>query len=349
MFFQGPCESREELFDRDLELETVLKSIMNNTWVTILGLRMSGKTSLAKVAANIMKKEGYDYIYVNLIGVKGVRDASERILSSIPHGFFDQLREIKDYLESFGIKFTNVNFEIKLKHGTSFTKILEKLFIELSKRKKLIIILDEAQEIKGGINHFLTMLYRLRTSTRGLVFIFTGSEIGLMKTLLNPSQKNPLYGRTPLKIELLPWNIQQSISYLENGFNKCQIKYTNKEIEEAISVLGTLPGWLSFYGLRRCLGITHEKALEEAIEQGINIAKNELKNILKSRELWAKKVLRMLAYGSRWAEILRETNASTKALNDYLKTLKNLYLITEENGLYRITDPIYRQAAIKIE
>ena len=344
-FIQGPCESREELFDRDEELEMTLKCIRNGVWVAILGPRMSGKTSLAKVSANILREEGYESIYVNLIGVKGVRECAERILGSIPRSFIERIGELKGFLEALGVK---IGLETKLKPSTSSTKVLEKLFFELSRREKLVVILDEVQEIKGGIGHFLTLLYRLRTTTRNLSFIFTGSAIGLMKTLLNPSPKNPMYGRTPVKVELKPWSMKLALEFLEQGLKKCNMRYSEEELEEAIRELGTLPGWLSFYGLRRCVGKPHEKALKEAKQQAIDIARKELQNMLKNRGEWTRKALRMLALGSRWTEILRETRISRKALRDLLQTLKNLYLVTEENGVYRITDPIYRQAALKL-
>jgi len=46
------------LFDRDEELELALKCVRSGVWIAILGLRMSGKTSLAKVVANELRREG---------------------------------------------------------------------------------------------------------------------------------------------------------------------------------------------------------------------------------------------------------------------------------------------------
>ena len=344
-FIQGPCESREELFDRDEELEITLKCIRNGVWVAILGPRMSGKTSLAKVSVNILREEGYESIYVNLIGVKGVRECAERILGSIPRSFIERIGELKGFLEALGVK---IGLETKLKPSTSSTKVLEKLFFELSRREKLIVILDEVQEIKGGIGHFLTLLYRLRTTTRNLSFIFTGSAIGLMKTLLNPSPKNPMYGRTPVKVELKPWSMKLALEFLEQGLKKCNMRYGEEELEEAIRELGTLPGWLSFYGLRRCAGKPHRQALNEALNQATIIARSELEEILKGRARWARKAIRMLAYGARWSELLREAKTSPNSLKNLLETLKNLYLLAEESGVYRITDPVYKRAALKL-
>lgn len=345
LFIQRPCESKEELFDREEELELALKCIRSGAWIAILGLRMSGKTSLAKVVANELRREGFESLYVNLVGVGGVRACAERILSSIPKPFLERLESLKAFLEFFNIR---IGGEVRLSRTISSTRVLEQLFLELSKRKKLIVILDEVQEIKGGIKQFLGLLYRLRTTTKNLAFIFTGSAIGLMKTLLNPTPTNPLYGRSPIKIELRAWNEETALKYLEKGLSKCKVSYTDRELREVISTLGTLPGWLSFYGLRKCVGLSHKESLREAEEEAIKIAKNEINNILKARENWARRALRMIVYGARWGEVLRETSVSTKTLRDFLQTLRNLYLIAEEEGVYRVSDPIYRKAILRL-
>lgn len=343
-FLQYPCESRDELFDREEELELGLKCVRSGVWVAILGLRMSGKTSLAKVIANEARRDGFTPIYVNLVGVRGVRDSAERILASVPKGLLEKLEEFRGFLEALGGR---IGVEFKLKPSISSTRVLEKLFFELSKRGKLVVILDEVQEIKGGVYHFLALLCRLRTSTRNLVFIFTGSAIGLMRTLLNPTPRSPLYGRTPIKIELRHWDEETARAYLEAGLTKCGVRYTGGELNEVILTLGTLPGWLSFYGLRRCMGLSHRRSLEEARLEAEKIVLEEVQSILRNRERWARKVLRMVCYGARWSELLREAGASKEALRSLLQTLKNLYLVEEEGGLYRVTDPLYRATMLK--
>lgn len=110
-----------------------------------------------------------------------------------------------------------------------------------------------------------------------------------MKTLLNPTPRNPLYGRTPIKIELKHWDEETARTYLETGLTECRVKYTNKEINQVIHTLGTLTGWLSFYGLRRCTGLPHRRSLEEAETEAMKIALKEIQNALKNRENWAKK------------------------------------------------------------
>ncbi len=135
------------------------------------------------------------------------------------------------------------------------------------------------QEIRGGIQYFLSMLYRTLASSRNIVFVFTGSAIGLMNTLLNPSPNNPLYGRTPIKIELKPWSIENSLEFLENGLNRCNSNYTVSELREFVETLSRLPRSLSFYGLRRCMRLSHQNSLNEAVKQAVKIAGDEIANI----------------------------------------------------------------------
>ncbi len=345
LFTQRPCETREELFDRDEEIELALRAVRRGAWIAILGIRMSGKTSLAKVVANELRREGFESLYVNLVGVGGIRACAERVLSSLPRSFLNRFESLKAFLEFFNIR---VGGEVRLSRSISSARVLEQLFLELSRKKKLVVILDEVQDIRGGVRQFLELLYRLRTATKNLVFIFTGSAIGLMKTLLNPAPTSPLYGRSPIKIELKAWDEETALEFLREGLSECGIAHSDKELREVVSKLGTLPGWLSFYGLRRCIGLPHEKSLEEAETEAVKIAEDEIHNILESRGEWAKKALRMMAYGARWSEILAETGVSTRTLRDFLQTLRNLYLIAEDGGVYRISDPVYRRAALKI-
>ncbi len=331
MFRQDPCRSRRELFDREEELNQLVKALKSNVWVAILGPRMAGKTSLAYVGANLL--EDFSVVYVDLRGTYTMKKAAERILNSLPQSKLESLLErIK------GIRIGKFGIELK---DSSAVDVMERLFSELHNG---IVILDEVQDVIYGVNHFLNLLARIRNSKRDINFVFTGSSIGLMRSLLEPSPKSPLYGRTPIKIELKPWDFKTAYAFLEKGLRECNVDYTGSEISETINELGTLPGWLNFYGLRRCLGKSHEKALEESTTEGVKVAKMELENLLKNRPAWARLVLRSLAFGARWHEML-ELGASKAGLLKFLKTLQNLYLISKEGEVYRISDPIYRRAS----
>ena len=329
MFLQGPCHNREELFDMEDELRTITKALKNNAWVAILEPRMAGKTSLAIVSANLTEKKTF---YVNFKGAENLRDATLRILSALGRS---KMKGIKR------VRVGPIEVEREVEKPSA---ILEDVLLGL---KKAVVVFDEVQDIKQGVNQFLNILSLVRNTRRDVEFIFTGSGIGLMDSLLNPDPQNPLDGRSPIKIEIGPWDLQTALEFLEKGLKKCNAPFTSKELSETIEELGTLPGWLSFYGLRRCTGIPHKKALEEAIGEGVKVARGELENILRNRPEWARKVLRAMAFGAKWSELLK-LGPSKSGLYKFLTTLQKLYLVSKKGNLYVISDPIYRKACLEL-
>ena len=264
------------------------------------------------------------------------RDAINRIFNNTPKSLTDKF---KDDFEILGINI--MGNSIKLNKKVNNTDVMESLFKLLS-RKKTIIVLDEFQELSFGINHFINMLHNIMMEDHNIIFIFTGSSIGLMKTLLEQEGKNPLAGRNPIKVVLGPWDRQTAFDYLKSGLASCNANVNEIEINEAINEIGTIAGWLNFYGKRRCI-YNHNEALNKSIEEAVKIAKYELTNII-NKSRWKRKALKMMAFGSSYTEILKETKVSTSTLSNFLHRMERLYLIKNDNRTYYIADNIYRKA-----
>lgn len=342
-FQQRPCKSREELYDRKEEVDQVIRLIRQNTWVALMGLRMAGKTSVAQTVQSELQRE-FSSAYVDLRGARGVRTAAERIINALPK---DVLQRIGKFIANHVEQIQAESFGIKLRKGEDATSVLETLFGLLSKNKKLLLVLDEVQDVGGGTNHFLNMLSRIRNTSKRVNFIFTGSEINLMKVILNP-EKTALAGRTPVKIDIVHWGKKIANSFLREGLNHCGVIFSEKEIDEVVDTLGTLPGWLNFYGLRRCSGQSHDKSLAEARIESVAVASTEFQHLLAGRGAWVPQVIRTIAsYSARWKDL--GADAPPKGLNDLLKRLKDSFIMTEENGRYSITDPVYNEAAKRLK
>lgn len=308
-----------------------------------MGLRMAGKTSVAQVVQSELQGE-FSSAYVDLRGARGTRTASERIINALPK---DVLQRMGKFITSHVEQVQAEPFGIKLRKGEDATNILETLFDLLSKDKKLLLILDEVQDVGGGTNHFLNMLSRIRNTSQRVNFIFTGSEINLMKVIMNP-EKTALAGRTPVKINILHWEKKVAVNFLREGLNQCGVSFNEKEVDEVVSTLGTLPGWLNFYGLRRCACQSHDKSLAEAKVESVAVASKEFQHLLEGRGAWAPQVIRTVAaYTARWKDL--DADAPPKGLNDLLKRLKDSFIMTEENERYSILDPVYNEAAKGLE
>lgn len=63
LFSTRPKEKKQDLYNRDKEVEMIKDSISRNEWIAVLGMRRIGKTSVANVAVN---ESGFVRIKVDL-------------------------------------------------------------------------------------------------------------------------------------------------------------------------------------------------------------------------------------------------------------------------------------------
>ncbi|MEM0313817.1 MAG: ATP-binding protein, partial [Candidatus Bathyarchaeia archaeon] len=96
--------------------------------------------------------------------------------------------------------------------------------------------------------HLLKLLANIFNTYPNIVFIFTGSMFGLLKTLLEPKSTSPLYGRSPAKLYLQPFTREKAAEFLRKGFQEYREPIKEAEINEAVEKLDGIPGWLTLYG-----------------------------------------------------------------------------------------------------
>ncbi|PUA31866.1 MAG: hypothetical protein B9J98_05065 [Candidatus Terraquivivens tikiterensis] len=320
LFDLHPKENLKDLFDRETEYNTLSELVNSGRWVAVLGKRMTGKTSLVKTFA----KEN-DGIYVNLLGAGGIEGFARRLGATGGFG-----------LEEIGI-------DLKVVH-LKWGKLAEGLFEKFSNK---IIVLDEVQDIASP--HLLKLLKYVWDTYRVRI-IFSGSCIGLMRRILEPSYTSSLYGREPAKLVLKTFTPELSRNFLLEGFKQYRVRPNPDEIEEAVEKLNGYVGWLTYYGNFRCVEkMDHQKALQATIRRGVAIIKGELENFLKNRrrDLYVK-VLRMAARGVRWSELKDELDVNNKVLRDVLQTLLDVMILDAENGYYQTSDPILRETVRKL-
>ncbi|ARM74748.1 AAA family ATPase [Acidianus manzaensis] len=332
IFSKKPRYSLEEIFDREEEINQLSFLLKRGEWVIILGPRMSGKTSIALAVSNYVGKK---VIYVDLTKVKGLKDFTDRLYFSIPKSISDK---VKETLETIGVKIGPASLSFKLKNSIVLESILKSVCDST-------LILDEAQYLNQGINNLIPIFHNLLNSCSSLSIIFTGSAIGLIKTILEQKGEEPLAGRRPTEIVLKTWKESVAKEYIKRGLQNCNVNFKDEEIDEVISEVGTLVGWLNIYGVNRCVK-NHEDALKETIEEGINIAVKELDTVVE-RQRWRVKALKMLCEGATWTELKEKTKVSTQTLSNFLDRLNRVYLLSKIERTYYISDPIYRKAIMR--
>ncbi|WP_370520080.1 ATP-binding protein [Thermococcus sp. LS1] len=333
-----------ELFGRDIEVNRLIRALESNSWVAVLGPRMAGKTSLAVASSKeFARMHGYSTVYIDLRNSTTLREATERILRNLPQGVIKRLRSYLASVQVGGVG-------IRLKPKASASGALEEALRNL---RKTVLILDEVQKVREGLPQFLSALSVAFNENPELLVVFSGSYAGLVRKLFSQTYSDGLYARQPLEITLNPWKRSVAEEFLKRGLAECRVGITENELEDVLWELGTLPGWLSAYGLRRCLGDDHVKALNRVSESAVMEAKRELENLLDGRSSNAPRVIKLLAYGATWSE-LEKTGISKRALHVLLDSLINdLYVVSKSRignrTVYQFTEPSYRKAAQLIE
>ncbi|MGB9631551.1 MAG: AAA family ATPase [Candidatus Methanodesulfokora sp.] len=341
LFDERPKEKREDLYDREKELEEIKKSL-GRPLVLLTGIRRIGKTSLLKVALNEI---GIPAVMIDARNLKrnyGRRD----LYRLIAQGLTSSLDKLRDLISSIrGVRIAGLEVELSWRGRDSLS--LAELFDRLNKRK-IVIAVDEAQRLRGPQStEFKNALAHSYDYNRNITFILTGSEAGLLHSFIgSEDSSSPLYGRFYVEIKLERLNREQSIDFLERGFEQLGIRAERSILERAYEEFDGIPGWLTFFGNSYARGNYN---IERIKRMAVNMALKELKNMIKDNPRRYSLVLRAISEGKRsWSEIkdyLEEKEGSTvssSVLHNIIRNLEEMSIISR----YEFLDPIYREAAM---
>lgn len=365
LFDPRPKESRSELFNRERELGLLELYVKGGSpLILCLGVRRVGKTSLLKVFLN---ENNYPYVYINARKLSeyqyNVAGLYKLFSESITHTrFSDRLAEYLRSLRGVKIEVLGTGIEVGFdwrRREPSITSILEKFNDYANDQNTyFLVVIDEAQELRflRGYNRvdFRQVIAYSYDNLRHVKFVLSGSEIGLLYEFLEfGNYASPLHGRVRDELVLSRFSREESIKFLELGFNEAGIRPPKAIIEEIVEVLDGIPGWLAFYGYN-VVQAGRFDILDKVLEEAIQVAFSELEKIVRSGKLYGH-ILRAVAMGYRnWSAIKRAVEAWTgtyvysKALYYSLNRLVALSVLVKEDERYDFTDPICREASKKL-
>ncbi len=351
LFDLNPKDSVRSLYGRENELKEVTRLTASGRWVAILGPRMVGKTSLIKVAAKELEK--HTTVYVNLWGIRSAHGLLSSLVNGLnsSRGLVQRIRDGAQHVKGLSIGPSGISLATTEKPLRTISELLDTLG---RYRGGIVIALDEVQELSPFSAQLLKLLANIFNTHPKMVFIFTGSMFGLMKTLLEPSSTSPLYGRAPAKLYLKPFERDTSLRFLRKGFEEYHRKVSEVHLEEAVERLDGLSGWLALYGNNVAVsGMSQKKALEETFVEGSKVTKDELEHFLLGRARESHiAALKASAISSRWSEIkeaiqtARGTPVNDATVRNVVNELQASMLITEESGVYRVVDPMLRSVLL---
>ncbi len=345
MYFDiRPKERREDLFDREEEIEKIKRS-MDKPLIVVSGIRRIGKTSVIKVALNEIDRpslfidvRGFPMNYGRKYLYSKIANALSKLRSKSVINVLKKVRGVSIF-----------GFNIELAWSGRRMVFLTELFEALDEAG-FVIVFDEAQNLRGPLSQeILSAIAYAYDNCRNLCFILSGSEAGLLYDFLgieNPD--SPLYGRYFVEVTLNRFTRKQSIDFLVEGFRQAGKNIPISVIEEAVDMLDGIPGWLTFYGAKCIEGYCNPVYVREL---AVKLAIRELKNIVKNRSRRYKLVLKAIALGyDSWSQVkeyvesIEGKTVSKGILYKVLRGLEKMSIVSK----YRFLDPIYMEAAKRL-
>lgn len=327
LFDPSPKSSAKDLYGRDKELHELIKNIAERRWVILLGPRRIGKTSLARCA---LSKISAKHI---VLDAREESDLGRGLVSSL-----SQSLRVSGLQVGGGTGLASASFGITRDFAqTSLGKLLDSA-------GRTIMLIDEAQWLRNPrvVSRLLAHIYDYHYDK--ITLIITGSAVGVMKSILEPSSKSAFYGRAITTMEIQRWGKSTSFGFLKDGCNESRVKYTDEDLSSVVDRLDGMPGWLTLYGYHYALDPCTEKAMKKTIGEATKILRDELENVSSKALGWKRQlmILRELSKGTRrFSDIGSKLGINNTALSHNLEMLHRLrYVSKQDDGEYVILDPL---------
>lgn len=347
LFDLTPKDTPKDLFGRETEFAQLTRLISSGRWVAVLGPRMVGKTSLVKAACRSVDRPA---VYVNLWGARGTLGFMNAFVHGINHSpsLLPRIRGALRRIEGVTLGPGGVAVSAPKRPLRTVWDLLEVIG---STGKRSVIALDEVQEVSASSRTILEVLANVFNTHPGVVFVFTGSRFGLLRSLLDPRGESPLIGRAPALVRLEPFDPSTSVRFLEAGFKEYRRTLPRSQLGAAVDrSLDGIPGWLALFGNHVAVGRMDPTAAEERTRaEGAKVAASELEHFLEGREAALHvAALRVLLTPTSWTELrarlseVRGARVNDNTVRNLLLALKDAELIVQRADQYSVRDPMMR-------
>lgn len=366
LFDTRPKERKEDLYDREREVNDIRESVERGIWVAVYGVKRIGKTSVVNVAVNDPKYIVVKLNMMRLYSPKAKRYSRAEFFRVFLEGLNEAIRRytlggrvvrfLSNVLgidEGSAIELNSVRVRARLRRlrGEDVSTLIRELDqLASDQRRRLVLVIDEAQEMMkvSGIN-FPSVFHDVYDYCKSTAIAFTGSSVGLLeRALKNLEYERPFFGRYIRKIKLERFSEEMSRDFLKRGFEEEEVKVEEKVIEEAVRRFDGIPGWLTFFGAEYSFRAKRgERAnIDEIEEMAVNEVKAEFRDFLLSsqapeRYAWAVMALDRLGGKGTLNEVTKAVNAiygevPEPRVYELLNRLVDLGFIDKEGEEYRL-------------
>ena len=350
IFAKSTLKPISSVFNYDKEKQKIKMLSSVGEWISVSGLRRTGKTTLVRSTVTSMKKN--TVLYVDMWGTEEKHEFNiflERLRIEVKRlAEKNKLNKILSMLE--GISFIGIKVDLRLKGEFILIDALE----SLSKKSSVTLIIDEAQIALGSekVAEFLASIHDRFAPNFSTIMV--GSVVSMRK-IINSKNVMPLYGRMSDEIVLHPLSNEKARLFLVKGFEECGVAVDDTVIDVGVNAFGGFAGWLNWYGRRIVLeklskgDINPYRIVEIVEKEAQEQIYDEIARLLSDRKnirLYLKIIKETAVEGfigiSDLAKVIKK-DPSTVIF--YLKHLISVGIVKKENQYYSIADPMIRRLA----
>ena len=350
IFAKSTLKPINSVFNYEGEKNKIKLLVSVGDWATVSGLRRTGKTTLVRSTISAMKNT--NVLYVDMWGTEERHEFDiflERLRIEVKKlATRSKLKSVVEKIES--ISFIGIKIDLRIKGEFMLIDLLERL----TKKTKLVLILDEAQSALNSrkVTEFLASLHDRLAPNFSVVMV--GSVIS-MKKIISSKKAMPLYGRISDEIVLQPLSPEKAKKFLVEGFAECNVSVDDLIVDAGVNAFGGFAGWLNWYGRRVVLEVLSHREIDpyrviklvekEAREQ----IYDEIARILLNRKNFRVylKIIRETALMDfvTLSDLARATKKNASTIAFYIKHLKDMGILKKEKNYYMISDPMIRRLA----
>lgn len=356
MYFDShPKTKKQDLYDRESELEQFMKALSYTPIIVVTGLRRTGKTSFVNVA---LSESGFPYAFLDLRELPynpSRSDVVRRLEGSfrqIDRRWFSDVVGAIRHLRGVSVLGNEVSFEWG-KAGID----LGELFAEINKwatnkKVKFVVAFDEIQVIRGD-RWMLRFLAHAADTYSSVPLVVTGSEVGVLFDFLGfDKPDSPLFGRHFVQVQMKDFSPTMAKDFLCKGFKQIKLRPSMELLDYTIQRLDGIPGWLTMFGVRcRDMNAYSKEIVDEVATEAGKLARAEVLKIAALSRRYAI-ILNFLAKvgEASWSqarsviEAKEKKSASSHVVSTALKNLVNTGILVVNDGKYGIADSVLAYA-----
>lgn len=349
-FKYGVLVDGEFFTDRINEQKKVLMSLNSQNHLILISPRRFGKSSLV---AKAVKASGRPCIFLNMQNMLSVEDLASKLLRELFHLYpMERIRHLMSHFRFVPTVSTNYvtnSIDVSFQPVMNSMVLLEDAMALIekvsTKDKKLIVVLDEFQEILNIRKGLDKQLRSIMQEQQGINYILLGSQESMMTEIFE-RKKSPFYHFGQLmRLDKIPQN-----DFREYIYTRLPIDDKEKLdliVDEILSFTNLHPYYTQQLASQVWEIVYYNKVVDDVVRESINIIVRT--HDLDFERLWLnfnrtdRSIMLSLSKGIN--PMQNRKVASSTSFSAIKRLMKSGYIIRIDD--YEIEDPFFKEWILK--